>query len=136
MKKQEDGGDGAGGRKGSGEPERPEKESPQSRGSHARALATSSALVAIFFLLHVLILFLVDPLKILHLSKLNAYATSIIPLAMGLVFFLDAITNFMRIESRSAVHLASFLMAVLFGSFSIHGLLGFILYLMRHPPAL
>jgi hypothetical protein len=135
MKKQEDRANGARGRKDGGPPERPENGSPWSPGSPARALALSSAVVTICFLLHVLILCLVEPLKILYLSKLNAYATSIIPLGIGLVFFLDAIRSFIRIESRSAVHFVLFLLAVLFGSFGIHGLLGFLLYLMRHPPA-
>lgn len=127
--KNRDGSEGHGG----GEHGRPENKSPHP--SHERALAISSAVVAICFLAHILVLLLVDPLKVLHLSKLNAYAISSIPLAMGVVFFFDAITNFMRIESRSAGHLGFFLLAILFGSFSIHGLLGFLIYLVRHPPA-
>jgi len=115
-----------------GEPNDPEK-SPQARRS--RVLVISSALVVTCFLVHILVLFLVDPLKVLHLSKLNAYAISSIPLGMGLVFSFDAITHFMRLESRSALHFVSFLMVVLFGSFSVHGLLGFMMYLVRHPPA-
>jgi hypothetical protein len=139
MKKQEggdDGGDGAGGRKDGGEPARPENGSPQPRGSHARALALSSGVVVICFLLHILILFLVQPLKVLHLSKLNAYAVATIPLGMGLVFFRDAIINFRRLESRSPVHLVSFMLAIVFGGLSIQGFLGFLIYLVRHPPAL
>lgn len=136
MRKGGDRGDGGGhGNDGRGPPKGPENSSPRAGGSHARALAISSALVVAFFLLHVLLLLLVRPWNVLPLSKLNAYAVSCIPLGMGLVFFFDAITNFIRIEARSAVHFAAFLLAILFGSLSVHGLLGFILYLVRHPPA-
>ncbi len=120
------------GRQGGSEPRDPKKGSP--RAGSARALAISAALVVSCFLVHVLVLVLVDPFKVLHLSKLNAYALSSIPLAMGLVFSFDAITNFLRLGSRSAAHFVSFLLVILFGSFSVHGLLGFILYLVRHPP--
>lgn len=122
-----------GGGQGGGEP-RPEREPRQSGVDPARALAISSALIVFFFVVHVLVLVLVDPLKVLPLSKLNAYAASIVPLGAGLVFLYDAVTNFLRIEKRSAVQFAWFLLAVLFGSFSIHGLLGFILFVIRHPP--
>jgi hypothetical protein len=126
--------DGSGGQ-GRGERDRPERDEPPSGVDHARVLALSSALVVMLFLAHVLVLVLVDPLKILHLSKLNAYAVSSVPLAMALVFAVDAIESFLRLEARTAWHLAWFLLVVLFGSFSVHGLFGFILYLVRHPPA-
>jgi carbon starvation protein CstA len=127
--------EGSGAGQSGGGPKQPQEEPRQSRTDHARALAISAALVVLFFVVHVLVLVLVDPLKILPLSKLNAYAASIIPLGMGLVFCYDAIVNFLRIEKRSAVQFAWFLVAILFGSFSIHGLLGFILFVIRHPPA-
>jgi len=116
-----------------GGPSRPQNEPPHQ--SHPRALAISAAVVVACFLVHILILVLVEPLKVLHLTKLNAYATSSIPLAMGLVFLVDAITHFRQIEARSAVHLVPFILAVVFGGLSVQGLLGFMIFLVRHPPA-
>lgn len=63
------------------EPETPEKGSRDTRRTPERALAVSSALVTAGFFIHLLILFLVEPLKILSLSKVNAYAYSSIYLA-------------------------------------------------------
>jgi len=128
MKTQGDGSWGQG-----SEPRRPEKESRPR--SPAQALAISSTLVVIFFLVHMLILFLVNPLNILNLSKLNAYAISSIPLGMGLVFLVDAITNFRRIEVHSGVHFVPFLLAIVFGGLSIQGILGCLIYVARHAPS-
>lgn len=118
--------------KGSGAPRGLERKPPQPRGSHTRALVMSSALVVMCFAAHLLVLFMVEPSTAQNFSKLNAYALGSIPLAMGLVFFFDAITNFRKIESRSPVHLVPLLFAVVFGGLSIQGLLGFMIYLVRH----
>ena len=53
-----------------------------------------------------------------------AYST--IPLCFGVVFVLSAIYSFIRIESKSIFHVIVLIFAVAFGSFSIHGLLGFV----------
>lgn len=133
MNERDDRGGGRDGREDGDEPGGPGNAASQR--SRARALAVSTALVVFLFLVHILVLFLVEPLKILRLSRLNAYAMSIIPLGMGLAFFVDAITSFVRLETRSTRHFAIFLLAALFGSLSIHGLLGFFLFVIRHPPA-
>jgi hypothetical protein len=120
------------GQSGDGEPKKPDNDSNPRRSSPERALVISSVFVITCFLVHILILFLVQPFKVLPLSKLNAYAYSSIPLGMGIVFLLDAIANFRRIESRSFIHLFPFMLAVIFGGLSIQGLLGFIIYFIRH----
>jgi hypothetical protein len=131
MQTPEDGDDGRDG----GEPREPGKGPLPATHDVARALSISATLVVLCFVVHILVLVLVDPLRVLPVSKLNAFALSSIPLAMGLVFAFDAITSFMRLEARSAGHFVAFLLVVLFGSFSVHGLLGFILYVARHAPA-
>ncbi len=120
------------GTQGDDEPKGPESKPARPRRSHARALVISSALVVICFLVHIFILFMIDPTTVQNFSKLNTYALGSIPLAMGLVFFFDAITHFRKIEARSPVHLVPLLFAVVFGGLSIQGLLGFMIYLVRH----
>ena len=53
-----------------------------------------------------------------------AYSTT--PLCFGVVFVLSAIYSFIRIESKSIFHVIVLIFAVAFGSFSVHGLLGFV----------
>jgi hypothetical protein len=75
---------------------------------------------------HIFFLLLVDPWRVLDISKESAMAYSTIPLGFGVVFLLAAIYSFIRIESRSIFHLILLIFAVAFGSFSVHGLLGFV----------
>ncbi len=91
-----------------------------------RALVISSALTIVSFLSHIFFLFLVDPWRVLNISKESALAYSTIPLCFGVIFVLYAIYSFIRIESRSSVHVIVLLFAAIFGSFSVHGLLGFV----------
>jgi hypothetical protein len=51
---------------------------------------------------------------------------------MGLVFLLDAINNFRRIETRSPAHFVPLLLAIVFGGLGIQGLVGFMIYFIRH----
>ncbi len=118
------------GGQGGGAPSGPEK--TKSRRSPTRALVVSSALVVICFIAHIFVLVLIDPAKAQNFSKLNAYALASIPLGMGLVFLLDAINNFRRIETRSPAHLVPLLLAIVFGGLGIQGLLGFMIYFIRH----
>jgi hypothetical protein len=90
------------------------------------ALVITSALTVFSFLSHFFFLLLVDPWRVLDISKESAMAYSTIPLGFGVVFLLAAIYSFVRIDSRSIVHLILLIFAVAFGSFSVHGLLGFV----------
>lgn len=90
------------------------------------ALFISSALTVFSFLSHIVFLFLVDPWRVLAISKEDALAYSTIPLCFGIVFLVSAIYSFIRIESRSIFHVILLIFAVAFGSFSFHGLLGFV----------
>jgi hypothetical protein len=111
---------------GGGAPKEPEKTFPLIPRTPERALLISSALTVFSFLSHVFFLFLVDPWRVLDIAKESALAYSTIPLCFGVVFLLAAIYSFIRIESRSIFHLILLIFAVAFGSFSVHGLLGFV----------
>ncbi len=114
------------GQAGGGAPMKPDKTFPFFPRSPEGALFISSALTVFSFLSHIFFLLLVDPWRVLDISKESALTYSTIPLFFGVVFLLSAIYNFIRIESRSVVHVILFIFAVAFGSFSIHGLLGFV----------
>jgi hypothetical protein len=111
---------------GGGAPKRPESPIPFFPRSPEGALFISSALTVFSFLSHIFFLLLVDPWRVLDISKESAMAYSTIPLGFGVVFLLAAIYSFIRIESRSIFHLILLIFAVAFGSFSVHGLLGFV----------
>jgi hypothetical protein len=106
-------------------PGKPAKTFPLFPRSPERALVISSALTVFSFLSHIFFLLLVDPWRVLDIPKEDAMANSTIPLGFGVVFLLSAIYSFIRIESRSIFHLILLIIAVAFGSFSFHGLLGF-----------
>ena len=91
-----------------------------------RALVISSALTVVSFLSHIFFLFLVDPWRVFDIPKEDALAYSTIPLGFGVVFLLAAIYNFIRIESKSMLYVIVFIFPLIFGSFSLHGLLGFV----------
>jgi hypothetical protein len=112
----------AGGR----EPKKPEKTFPFLPLSPEGALFISSALTVFSFLSHIFFLLLVDPWRVLDISKESAMAYSTIPLCFGVVFLLSAIYSIMKIESKSIFHIIVLIFVVAFGSFSFHGLLGFV----------
>jgi hypothetical protein len=114
------------GEAGGGSPKKPEKPFPLIPRTPERALVISSALTVVSFLSHFFFLLLVDPWRVLDFSKESALAYSTIPLCFGVVFLLCAIYSFIRIESRSSVHVILLIVTAVFGSFSIHGLLGFL----------
>jgi hypothetical protein len=94
--------------------------------SPERALVITSALTVVSFLSHIFFLFLVDPWRVLKdVPKEDALAYSTIPLCFGVVFLVLAIYSFIRIESKSIFNVIVLIIAVAFGSFCIHGLLGF-----------
>ena len=119
-------GSGEGPGEASGAPKKPEKPFPLIPRTPERALVISSALTVVSFLSHIFFLLLVDPWRVLDMSKESALAYSTIPLCFGVVFLLCAIYSFIKIESRSSVHVILLIFTVVFGSFSIHGLLGFL----------
>jgi hypothetical protein len=114
------------GQAGGGAPKEPKKTFLFFPRSPKGALFISSALTVFSFLSHVFFLFLVDPWRVLNISKESALAYSTIPLCFGVVFVLSSIYSFIRIDSRSVVHVILLIFAVTFGSFSIHGLFGFV----------
>jgi hypothetical protein len=117
------------GRAGSGAPDAPRKQGnafPLLPRSPERALIISSALTVVSFLSHFFFLVLVHPWRVLDIPKEDALTYSTIPLGFGVVFLVSAIYNFLKIESRSVVHIIVLIFAVVFGSFSFHGLLGFV----------
>jgi hypothetical protein len=132
MKKPGNGSDGEGwGQAGGGEPKTAEKILALFWGSPERAFFTSTALTALCFLSHICFLLLVGPPTYSALSKDSAFAYSSIPLFIGVVLFLAAIYSFRRIESHSGFHIAVFVLAIIFGSLTIHGLIGFTMHLVR-----
>jgi uncharacterized protein (DUF486 family) len=113
------------GQAGGSVPRKPEKTFPFFPRTPERALVISCALTVVSFLSHFFFLLLVDPWRVLEISKEDALAYSTIPLCFGVVFLLFAIYSVVKIESRSIVHIILLVLAVVFGSFSVHGLLGF-----------
>jgi hypothetical protein len=107
-------------------PRKPEKTFPLFPRSPERALVISTALTVFSFLSHIFYLLLVDPWRVLDIPKEDAITYSTIPLGFGVVFLLSAIYSFVKIESRSIFHVILLIFAVAFGSFSFHGLLGFV----------
>jgi hypothetical protein len=107
-------------------PRKLEKTFPLFPRSPERALVISSALTVFSFLSHFFFLVLVHPWRVLDMPKEDALTYSTIPLGIGVVFLVSAIYSFVKIESRSVVHLIILIIAVAFGSFSFHGLLGFV----------
>jgi hypothetical protein len=114
------------GHSGGGAPKKPEKTFPFFPRSPEGALIVSSALTVFSFLSHIFFLLLVDPWRVLGISKESAMAYSTIPLCFGVVFLLSTIYSFIKIEDRSIFHIILFIFALIFGSFSLHGLFGFV----------
>jgi len=108
-----------------GTPMMPPKTFPLIPRTPEKALVITSALTVVSFLSHIFFLFLVDPWRVLAISKESALAYSTIPLCFGIIFLVFAIYSFIRIESKSIFHVIVLMFAVAFGSFSVHGLLGF-----------
>jgi hypothetical protein len=100
-------------------------------GSPERALFKSAVLTAFCFLVHILFLFLVNPLNVVHLSKEEAYLYGAIPLCLGVIFLVLSVYNFILLEERSASHILLLLIALSFGSMSLQGLLGLGLHYVR-----
>jgi hypothetical protein len=113
-------------RAGGGAPMNPEKTFPLIPRTPERALVISSALTVVSFLSHIFFLFLVDPWRVLEIPKEDALAYSTIPLCFGVVFFVAAIYSFTRIESKSMFYVIILIIPLIFGSFSLHGLFGFV----------
>jgi hypothetical protein len=109
-----------------GAPKSPEKTFPFFPLAPEKALFISSALTVFSFLSHVFFLLLVDPWRVLDIAKESAMAYSTIPLCFGVVFLLSAIYSVIKIESRSIFHIILFIFALIFGSFCLHGLFGFV----------
>jgi len=110
---------------GGGAPMKPEKSFPFFPRTPEGALIISSALTVVSFLIHFVFLLLVDPWRVFDIPKEDALTYSTIPLCFGVVFLLSAIYTFIRIESKSVFHVILLIFTAVFGSFSVHGLLGF-----------
>ena len=102
-------------------------------GSSAKWLYIGTALTAAGFFIHLLILFLVDPLKVLVLPKGAAYAYSGIPLLFGIAFLLFTVVSFRRIRPRSEMHVAILIGAIVFGSLNIQGVAGIVRFFAKGP---
>ena len=114
------------GRAGGGAPGKPETTLPFIPLSPEGLFVLSSALTVVSFLSHIFFLFLVDPWRVLDFTKEDALAYSTIPLGFGVIFLLAAIYSFIRIESKSMAYVIVFIFPLIFGSFSLHGLIGFV----------
>jgi hypothetical protein len=126
MTKPKNGGSEGRGQARGGAPRKPEKSLALFPRTPEGALFISSALTVFSFSSHIVFLLLVDPWRVLDIPKESAMAYSTIPLCFGVVFVLSAIYSFIRIESKSIFHVIVLISAVAFGSFGIHGLLGFV----------
>ena len=109
-----------------GAPKKPAKTFPFIPRTPERALVLTSALTVVSFLSHIFFLFLVDPWRVLDISKESALAYSTIPLGFGVVFLLAAVYSVTKINSRSLFNVILFIFALIFGSFCLHGIFGFV----------
>lgn len=100
-------------------------------GSPGRALFKTSMLTAFCFLVHILFLFLVNPLNVVPLSKEDVYLYGAIPLCFGVIFFASSVYNFIIIEERSVSHVLLLLVSLSFGSMSLQGLLGLAMHYIK-----
>jgi hypothetical protein len=114
------------GQAGGGAPKKPAKTFALIPRTPERALLICSALTVVSFLVHFFFLLLVDPWRVFDIPKEDALAYSTIPLCFGVVFVLSAVYSFIKIESKSIFHVILLIFTAVFGSFSIHGLLGFV----------
>ena len=134
MRRPEIGGDGEGGTSGGGNgPSNPGPNGEAASGSSAKWFYIGTALTALSFLIHILFLFLVEPLKILPLTKAAAYAYSGVPLLFGIAFLLFTIVSFVRIKPRSEIHIAVLIGALVFGSLNIQGAAGIVRFFAKGP---
>ncbi len=135
MRKLEIGGDGGGGANGGGGSRR---STPGTNGEAASVpsgkwLYIGTALTAASFFIHLLILFLVEPLKVLALPKAAAYAYSGIPLLFGIAFLLFTVVSFTRLNPRSEVHVAVLVGAIVFGTLNLQGAAGIVRFFAKGP---
>jgi hypothetical protein len=114
---------------GGGTPEKPDENSGSVSRSSAKWLYIWAALTALCFLVHLLFLFLVEPLKVLALSKAQAYAYSGIPLLLGIACFLLTILSFRKITPRFELHIAVLIGAIIFAGLNIQGVIGIVRFL-------
>jgi hypothetical protein len=134
MRRPETGGEGDGGAYGGGSgPRKTRTNGEAASGTSAKWLYVGTALTALSFLLHILFLFLVEPLKVLALPKADAYAYSGIPLLFGIAFLIFTILSFRRITPRSEVHVAVLIGAIVFGSLNIQGAAGIVRFFAKGP---
>ena len=134
MRKLETGGEGEGGAYGGGSGRRnPGTNGETASGFSAKWLYIWTALTAVSFLVHLLFLFLVEPLKVLALPKAAAYAYSGIPLLFGIAFLLFTIVSFRRLRPRSEIHVAVLIGAIVFGSLNLQGAAGIVRFFAKGP---
>ena len=134
MRKLETGGEGEGGAYGGGSgPRKARTNGNAASGSAAKRLYVGTALTALCFLVHLLFLFLVEPLKVLVLPTAAAYAYSGIPLLFGIACFIFTILSFRRITPRTEVHIAVLIGAIVFGSLNLQGTAGIIMFFAEGP---
>jgi hypothetical protein len=134
MRKLEIGGDGDGGANGGSS----RRTTPGTNGEAASAssgkwLYIGTAMTAASFFIHLLILFLVEPLKVLALPKAAAYAYSGIPLLFGIAFLLFTVVSFTRVKPRSEMHVAILIGAIVFGTLNIQGAAGIVRFFAKGP---
>jgi len=133
MRKLEIGGEGGGANGGGSGRSTPGTNGEAASGSSAKWLYIGTALTAASFFVHLLILFLVEPLKVLPLPKAAAYAYSGIPLLFGIAFLLFTVVSFRRIRPRSEMHIAILVGALVFGSLNIQGAAGIVRFFAKGP---
>ena len=134
MRQLETGGQGDGGAYGGGSgPRKPGMNGEAASGSSAKWFYIGTALTALCFLIHILFLFLVEPLKYVPLSKADAYAYSGIPLLVGIACLIFTIVSFRRITPRSEIHVVVLIGAIIFGSLNLQGTAGIIMFFAKGP---
>ncbi len=133
MRRLEGGGDGEGQGYGGGGPRKPDRSAAIAARSPAQRFYLWTALTALSFLSHIAFLALVEPLKVLSMTKADAYAFSGVPLVFGLICVLFAILSFRKISPRAEIHVAVLLVTVVFGSLNFQGAAGIGWFFAKEP---
>jgi hypothetical protein len=133
MRRVESGGNREGQGFGGGGPRKPDRGAAIAVRPPAQRLYIWTALTAVSFLSHILFLALVEPLKVLSMTKANAYVYSGVPLVFGLICLLFAIQNFRKITPRAEIHIAALLVAIVFGSLNFQGVAGIVWFFAKGP---
>jgi len=96
-----------------------------------RVLLAATVTTTLCFLGHIAFLVKIGPPARSMLTRTVTYAYSSIPLVVGALSLLIAILAFRKIQQKTTPDLVVLIIALIFGSLTIHGLIGFTMHMLR-----